>query len=194
MKDLPIRLNAQQLLNWIRAESRRQNILRSLLALMLSIFITSCATVRTEGHDAQPKALLDQIWPLKMRSQPSIRPLNKQDQEYAEAALIQWLEAYLHREYEVVDERFAWTDRKYNDWGPTGLGHALYPENENGRWRVVAEIRQAWHDPGLDLVRMWKVNINGGDHYFAIAMTDQPVPGTRGRHLKARFELKKVVE
>jgi hypothetical protein len=164
----------------------------SVIALIL--FLVS-SFVGLHAKEVKPQsesiALLDRIWPYQI---PHKRPLSKQDQEYAEAALIQWLEAYLHREYEVVEERFSWTDRNDSAWGPVSKGFALYPENENGRWRVVEEVRQAWHDPGLDLVRMWKVNIDGNDHYFAIAMTDQPVPGTRGRHLMARFELKKVIE
>ena len=171
--------------------STRQSILRCLLGAMLSLSIAGCATVRAEDRDAQPAALLDQIWqPLP----PPKRVLSKQDQEYAEATLIQWLEAYLHREYEVVDARYSWIRRKDQAFGQVAQGLALYPENENGRWRVVEEIRQPWHDPGFDLIRMWKININGSDHYFALAMTNYPVPGTRGRNLMAYFELRKVDE
>lgn len=168
--------------------STRQNILRCLFGVMLSITITGCATVRADDHDAQPEALLDRIWSYSL---PSKRPLSKQDQEYAEAAFIQWLEAYLHREYKVIDRRFFWAKGKSAVWVAIGKGHALYPENENGRWRVLEEIEQDWHAPGFDLVRVWKVSIDGKDHYFAIAMTNDPVPGTHGQHLIGRFELEK---
>ena len=169
--------------------STRQSILRCLLGAMLSISIAGCATVRAEGLDAEPKSLLDRIWPYSL---PSKRPLSKQDQEYAEAALIQWLEAYLDPGYKVVDKRFFWNQRNSSEWVAIAKGHALYPENERGRWRVIEEIEQSWRTPGSGLVRLWKVNIDGKDHYFAIAMTDQPVPGTRGRNLIGRFELERI--
>jgi hypothetical protein len=140
---------------------------------------------------SEPIALLDRIWPYQM---PHKRPLSKQDQEYAEAALIQWLEAYLEPEYKVIDKRFFWGERNSVEWVAISKGYALYPENEKGRWRILGEVRQPKHAPGTGLVRMWKVNIDGSDRYFAIAMTDQPVPGTRGRHLIARFQLNKMTD
>ena len=181
----------QQPPSWRRGMSTRQSILRYLLGAMLSISIAGCATVRADDLDAQPKSLLDRIWPYSL---PSKRPLSKRDQEYAEAAFIQWLEAHLRQEYEVIDQRFFWDRKKSDKWVAISKGHALYPENENGRWRVLQEIREGWRNPGFDLVRMWKVKIDGSDHYFAIAMTKYPVPGAHGRRLIGRFELKKVVE
>jgi len=171
--------------------SARQNILRCFFGAVLAVSITGCATIRADNRDTQPEALLDRIWPFSL---PSERPLSKQDQEYAEAALIQWLEAYLDPGYKVVDERFFWASRKHTMWGPLAKGHALYPENEKGRWQVLEEIEQSWRTPGSGLVRLWKVNIDGKDHYFAIAMTESPVPGTRGRRLFARFELEKLID
>jgi hypothetical protein len=161
--------------------------------LMVAVLFTASGLGGLHAKEPQsdPKAPLDQVWSYSL---PSKRPLNKQDQKYAEAALIQWLEAYLHREYEVIDQRYFWISSKYSMWGPTSKGHALYPENEDGRWRVLEEMKQPWRELGLDLVRMWKVSINGKEHYVAIAMTRYPVPGTRGHQLFARFELKKVIQ
>ena len=170
-----------------KPKMRRRKALRCLILLLL-FAIGSLGILHAEESKQTPPALLDEIWPFEL---PHKRPLSKQDQEYAEAALIQWLEAYLHREYEVIETRFFWSRRKESAWGPMNKGHALYPENENSRWRALEEIRQPWHDPGFDLVRLWKVSIDGKDHYFAIAMTDKPVPGTRERHLIGRFELKR---
>lgn len=170
-----------------KPKMRRRKTLRCLILLLL-FAIGSLGILHAEESKQTPPALLDEIWPFEL---PHKRPLSKQDQEYAEAALIQWLEAYLHREYEVIETRFFWSRRKESAWGPMNKGHALYPENENSRWRALEEIRQPWHDPGFDLVRLWKVSIDGKDHYFAIAMTDKPVPGTRERHLIGRFELKR---
>ena len=166
---------------------------RTLQGLMLLLLFTigSLGTLHAEESKQPPPALLDEIWPFEL---PHKRPLSKQDQEYAEAAFIQWLEAYLHREYEVVDQRFFWGDRKKSEWGPASKGHALYFSDEDNRWSNIKELRQAWHDPGFDLVRLWKVNVGGKEHFFAFAMTDRPVPGTRGRRLIGRFELEKVIE
>ncbi len=190
MKNLQSRLRVQQQSDWMRCKSKCQNVLRSLLVLlMLFIFITGCASVRADDLDAKPEALLDRIWPYSLSSK---RPLSKQDQEYAEAALIQWLEAYLEPGFKVVDERFFWDERNSAEWVAISKGHALYPENEKGRWRVLEEIEQSWRTPGSGLVRLWKVDIDGKDHYFAITMTKYPVPGTRGRRLIGRFELERI--
>lgn len=105
---------------------------------------------------------------------------------------MQWLEAYLRNEYQVIDRRFFWGKGESANWVAIGKAHALYLENENGRWHVLEEIEQDWRSPGYDLVRIWKVNIDDQDRYFAIAMTNEPAPGTHGRHLIGRFELEKT--
>ncbi len=170
-----------------KPKMQRRHMLQGLTLLLL--FATgSLGILHAEESKQPPTTLLDEIWPFEL---PHKRPLSKQDQEYAEAALIQWLESYLEPRYNVVDQRFFWDDRKKSTWGPVSKGHALYPENENGRWRVIEEIEQSWRTPGSGLVRLWKVNIQGKDHYFAVSMTQKPVPGTRGRRLIGRFELEK---
>jgi hypothetical protein len=167
--------------------------LRQSLMLLLFFAVGNFGVLHAGEPKPQPKALLDQIWPYQSGSKPYIRPLSKQDQEYAEAALIQWLEAYLHHEYKVVDERFFWDARKNSNWGPIALGHASYIEDEKREWRGV-EIEQPWHSPGFDGVRLWKVNIEGKDNYFVVASTKKPVPGTHGRRLIARFQLEKLIK
>ncbi len=164
---------------------------RLLVTIMLLLATCTFDTLHASEPALQSKSLLDQIWPYSLSSQ---KPLSKQDQKYAEAAFIQWLEAYLRGEYEVSDQHFFWGKGKSAVWVAIGKGHALYPENENGRWRVLEEIEQGWRSPGFDLVRMWKVSMDGKEHYVAIAMTNEPVPGTRGQHLIGRFELRKVIE
>ncbi len=181
----------------LRSSGRKNTLLRQRcmlqgLTILLLFAINSAAMLHAKEQDSQPQALLDQIWPHQYNKLlTDKRPLSKQDQEYAEAALIQWLEAYLEPGYKVVDRRFFWGDPKYSAWVPVSKGHALYPENENGRWRVLEEIVQPSRTPGSGLVRLWKVNIDGKDRYFAISMTEKPVPGTRGRRLIGRFELER---
>ena len=125
------------------------------LILLFCSAVGGIAELHAEEPKSQPKALLDRIWPYELRFQPCIRPLSKQDQDYAEAGLIQWLEAYLEPGHKVVDKRFYWAHRKYHAWVPVSKSHALYPENENGRWRILEEVRQPRHAPGIGLVRMW---------------------------------------
>lgn len=158
------------------------------LAIFLLFPIGSFGTLHAQEPKVQPKALIDQIWPYQM---PYRQPLNKQDQEYAERALVQWLEDYLQDKYKVVDRRFFWDDREKSMWGPISKGHAAYIERQDRAWLGVV-TEDVWSDPGFALLRLWKVDINGNHRYFALAMTRTPIPGTRGRRLMARFELKKT--
>jgi hypothetical protein len=162
---------------------------RLLFALNVCLLLVSCTTFRATAGDASPESLLDRIWP---QSPPPKRILGEQDQQYAEAALVQWLESYLEPAYKVVDKRFFWGDRESSGWVPVGKAHALYNENANGRWRNAQEIEQSWTTPGSGYVRLWKVDIDGRVHYFAVAMTKYPVPGTRGRRLIGRFEIERI--
>jgi hypothetical protein len=166
-------------------------LMPKILVLLVLFQVGSPGMSHAEVPQSAPKAPLDRVWPFSLSSK---RPLSNQDQKYAEAAFIQWLEAYLRREYEVIDRRIFWGKGKSAVWVAIGKGHALYPDNENGQWRVLEEIEQDWSSPGIDLVRIWKVSIDGKTHYLAIAMTNEPVPGTRGHHLIGRFELKKLLE
>lgn len=168
--------------------TNRHGIQAVILCLLVTLGL--CGGLQAQSPAVQSTALLDQIWPYQP---PDRHPLSQRDQEYAEAALIQWLEAYLHHEYEVIDQRFFWDARNNSMWGPIGIGHASYIEDEQYKWRGV-EIKQPWHSPGNDPAMLWKVVIDGQSHYFALAMTKKPVPGTRGRRLIARFELRKRVE
>jgi hypothetical protein len=168
---------------------RYRNMLQAMV--FLSLLVASClAVLHAEDSKSRPKALLDQIWPYQMAHR---QPLSKQDQEYAQTALILWVESYLKDEYKIVDERFFWSDRKDSMWGPISKGHSAYIEREDREWQGVV-TEQPWHDPGFALIRMWKIDANGASRYVAIVMARTPIPGTRGRRLMARFELKKQVE
>jgi hypothetical protein len=167
----------------------RQGTLRAAMWLLLAV--APLGMLHAGEPKTQPKALLDQIWPSPVAFQSRKQPLSEQDQAYAEAALIQWLESYLDPAYKVIDQRFFWLDRKYSSWVPVSKGHASSIGAEDSPWHGV-EIEQSWRVPGSGFVRLWKVGIDGKDHYFAVAMTQQPVPGTHGRRLFARFELQKI--
>jgi hypothetical protein len=132
---------------------------------------------------ANPKALLDQIW----KPTPLKPLLNKQDQKYAQSSLAHWLETYLRFEYEVVDQRFHWGDSKRLGWIGVGKGHASHIGKES-KWEG-ATVQQDW---GPDVAWLWRVQIDGEARYFAVAMSNDPVPGTRGHYLIGRFELKKI--
>jgi hypothetical protein len=171
--------------------SLRHWIFLSVIALILFLVNSFVGLHAKEVKpQSEPIALLDQIWqPLP----PLKRVLSKQDQKYAEATLIQWLQTYLRNEYEVIDQGFFWEKKGFSTWAAIGTGYAAPISGEGSKWRGV-EIDEAWYNPASDPIRMWKVNVNGEDCYFAVVMTNQPVPGTRGRPLVGRFKLKKIIE
>ena len=172
-----------------KPKMRRRHMLQGLTLLLL--FATgSLRILHAEEPKSQPQALLDQIW---MPLPPLKRVLSKQDQEYAEVALIQWVETYLRGEYEVIDKGFFWKSRKLSGWAAIGSGYASAISGEGSKWRGL-EIDEAWYRPALDPIRLWKVSIDGRDHYFAVAATKKPVPGTRSHRLIGRFELKKMIK
>lgn len=154
------------------------------MALLMCI-LAGCSTLHAGERDSQSTRLLVRVWP---HTPPLESVLSKQDQEYAEAALAQWLEAYLHREYEIVDRKFFWTEPDSSEWGPLRQAYANRMMTE---WSGTV-IDPPWREPGYDLATVWKLQIDGEAHYFAQAMTDQPVPGTRGRQLGGHFQLRKV--
>lgn len=177
----PRRLNALSALNGIAA---------TLMVAVLATMLIGCAGLPAgSARASEPQALLDRIWPYLP---PSRQVLSEQDQEYAEDTLIQWLESYLDPAYKVVDKRFYWSDRDDIAWVPVAKSHALYNENADGRWNDAQEIEQSWRTPGTGLVRLWKLDIGGNQHYLAVAMTKYPVPGTGGRRLIGRFELQRI--
>lgn len=181
----------------IRSRSRRGNAARSQarhltfgLILLFCSALGGIAELHAEEPKSQPQALMDQIW---MPLPPLKRVLSKQDQEYAEVALIQWVETYLRGEYEVIDQEFFWKNRKLSGWAAIGSGYASSISGEGSKWRGL-EIDETWYRSALDPIRLWKVSIDGRDHYFAVAATKKPVPGTRRHRLIGRFELEKVIE
>ena len=91
----------------LRSSGRKNTLLRQRcilqgLTILLLFAINSAAMLHAKEQDSQPQALLDQTWPHQYNKLlTDKRPLSKQNQEYAEAALIQWLEAYLEPGYKV---------------------------------------------------------------------------------------------
>jgi hypothetical protein len=169
-------------------KSQRRSLWRYALAmLLLACALAGCRALPTADRDPQADALLDRIWPELPRAR---QVLSKQDQTYAEAALSHALETYLHREYEVVDQRFFWNQPNRHSWSALGKSHGSLIQNN---WSGVL-VEQDWSEPGFDQVALWKVVIAGKTHYLAIAMTDQPVSGSGDRHLIGRFELKKLTD
>lgn len=169
-------------------KSKCPNLWRHALAmLLLACALAGCRALPAAGRGPPVDALLDQIWPELPRTN---QVLSRQDQAYAEAALAHLLETYLHREYEVVDQRFFWNQPHRHSWSALGKSHGSLIQNNWGG----ALVDQDWSEPGFDQVALWKVVIAGKTHYFAIAMTDQPVSGAGDRYLIGRFELKKSTD
>lgn len=172
-----------------RKQPCRRALRHALALLLLGFALVACRSMQlpASAADRDADTFLDRIWPQLPAAE---RVLDARDQDYAEAALTQWLQAYLHREYEVVDRRFFWTPPNSSEWVAVSKGHGSRLPKE---WEAVV-LRQAWHEPGSDLATVWKASVAGEERYFAVAMTDQPVPGTGGRRLVGRYELRKASE
>ena len=161
--------------------------LRGRFALLsLALALGGCQSLSASEGKPSAASLLDQVPAPSFVPAAPKRVLDEQDQAYAEAALTHWLEVYLNRKYEVVDQRFFWTPRDSSKWAALGTAIGLRVETILGARATVAV---PWRSPGSDLAEVWEVEYQGTTRIFAMAMTDAPVPGTRGRRLMGYFEL-----
>ncbi|TXI48506.1 MAG: hypothetical protein E6Q50_11015 [Lysobacter sp.] len=68
-------------------------------------------------------------------------------------ALDAWLSAYLKDEYRIVDRRYFAVDRKDFLW----VAIAKFVGNAIERPLGACVERQPWHEPGYDLVQVWRM-------------------------------------
>jgi hypothetical protein len=172
----------------MRAKSKNWRVSCRIFFLLLSMLVSGCGTLAGSHGEVQPKALLDQIWPY---FPPPKRVMSKQDQQYAEVALVRWLETCLDEKYEVIDQRIYWPRVKQIKWAGIGKEHGNRIRSEE--WGGV-EIEPGCNGLDYNPVITWQVNFEGELRFFAITMTDQPVPGSGSRHLFGRFELRKKTD
>jgi hypothetical protein len=169
---------------------RRSARLRGMFALLaLALALGGCRSLSASESERPSASLLDQVPAPSFAPAPPKRVLEEQDQAYAEAALTHWLEVYLNRKYEVVDRRFFWAPQGSSQWAALGTTIGLRVRTIFGG-RTTVDI--PWQSPGIDLAEVWEVEYQGTTRIFAMAMTDEPVPGTRGRRLMGYFELKRL--
>lgn len=171
---------------WRRQPTRSHGVF-ALLALALAL--GGCQSLSASEGERSAESLLDQVpAPAFVPAAPK-RVLNEQDQAYAAAALTHWLEVYLNRKYEVVDQRFFWAPPGSSGWASLGTAIGLRITTIFG---AKTTVDVPWQSPGFDLAEVWEVEYQGTTRIFAMAMTDDPVPGTRGRRLVGYFELKRL--
>lgn len=171
---------------------KRPARLRGAFALLgLALALGGCRSLSASEGEQPTASLLDQVPAPSFVPAVPKRVLDEQDQAYAEAALTHWLEVYLNRKYEVVDQRFFWTPRDSSKWAALGTAIGLRVRTIFGT-RTTVDV--PWQSPGFDLAEVWEVEYQGTTRIFAMAMTDEPVPGTRGRRLMGYFELKRRMD
>lgn len=165
----------------------RLSVVLWLFAAQMLGVLAGCATLQTseQAPQQQPIRLLDRIW---LQTPPLKSALSAQGQKYAEATLTQWLETYLHQQYEITDRKFFWVEQDSTEWAKL---RANYINRMKTEWsgRLVVP---SWQEPGYDLLPVWRVEVDGTAHYFTMAMTDQSIPRMRGRQLVGHFQLRKL--
>ena len=171
---------------WRRQPTRLRGVF-ALLALVLAL--GGCRSLSASEGERPAASLLDQVPAPSFVSATPRRVLDEQDQAYAEAALSHWLEVYLNRKYDVVDQKFFWAPQGSSEWAALGTAIGLRVSTIFGA-RTTVDV--PWKSPGFDLAEVWEVEYQGTRRIFAMAMTDEPVPGTRGRRLMGYFELKRL--
>lgn len=162
---------------------------RTMALLLLVLSLSGCQSLSANEGEPGKASLLDQLPAPSFTPEAPKRVLDPQDQAYAEAALTHWLEVYLNRKYEVVGERFFWTPRDYSSWAAVGTAIGQRVSTISGK-RTTVDV--PWQSPGVDLAEVWEVEHQGTTHILALAMTDEPVPGTHGRRLLGYFELQRL--
>ena len=168
---------------------RQQPALLRCIFVLLALALGGCRSLSASEGERATASLLDQVPAPSFVAAAPKQVLGEQDQVYAEAALTHWLEVYLNRKYGVVDQRFFWRPQGSSEWAALGTAIGLRVRTIFG---ASAIVDVPWQSPGLDLAEVWEVEYQGTTRIFAIAMTDEPVPGTRGRRLMGYFELKRL--
>lgn len=148
--------------------------------LLKSILLTALLGMTAGCPATEDATLIDQLpaW-----SDPQGQPLSPQQQTRTEQALSSWLSNYMKGEYTITAQRYFLTRKDFTTWNAVEKLIGNYVEQDLGG----TQERYSWHDPGIDLVAVWKV---GDDpRRIAVAMTKEPL--TDGRRLIGYFELTK---
>lgn len=100
--------------------------------------------------------------------------------------LSEWLKTYLKDEYEIVDRRFYAVDREDFLW----VGIAKFVGNSIEQPLGACVERQPWHDPGYDLVQVWRVPSKPYTRIAVAVANDETAE--RGDRVVGYFELKRT--
>jgi hypothetical protein len=118
------------------------------------------------------------------------------EQKHAKAAMVQWMELFLHAKYQVVvkDQRFVLTQSGFTDTASIRSTADLYVEQNLGAVRqpVIWYDDRSYsyhrdHEYGYEIM-LWKLN-GESPRYIAMVVGSEFLPGTRKRRLVGYFEL-----
>lgn len=120
---------------------------------------------------------------------PQNRPVSARDLPEEKAAMARWLEQYSRGKYGVIDQRFVMTRPGFTEWAALQSHVVQYLYRELGATPIGQEWKEEeWKEIDAYLVSFWRVD-QGTPRYFAVVMTDEPLPGPEERSLVGYFEL-----
>lgn len=169
----------------------RKPRLGSVLAFLLvaACVMSGCQTVKP-GNSVLDR-LQDSATPA-----PLDRPSPPSEQRQAKAAMVQWLEQYLHEKYRVtvIDQRFVLTAPGFTDGARIRSKANQYVEQKLGGvaqpvvW-YEDEYFFSHHDVEKGYrIMLWKLG-DDSPRYISMVTGSDFLPGTRKRHLVGYFEL-----
>ena len=100
--------------------------------------------------------------------------------------LADWLKTYLKDDYDIVDQRFYVVGREDFLW----VAISKFVGNSIEQPLGVCVERQAWHDPGYDLVQVWRVPSAPYTRIAVATMNDDA--DRRGDRVVGYFELRRI--
>lgn len=106
------------------------------------------------------------------------------EQRSAKAAMVQWVEQYLKREYRVVGQRFVLTQPGFTAGASIGSkAHQYATQNLGGTMQV-----DGWFDDDNYMMFLWAFG-DSSPRYVAFVLTRDFLPGTSERRMVGYLEL-----
>ncbi len=166
---------------WRQPFRRRFARALGLVPLSIAFGIAGCAVIEETPlitASASETSSLGSIAPLPHARVASDTASNER--------LAEWLRAYLKDEYEIVDRRFYAVDREDFLW----VAVAKFVGNAIERPLGACVERQAWHDPGYDLVQVWRMPSKPYTRIAVAVANDEAAK--RNDRVVGYFELRRI--
>lgn len=171
-----------------RRRSPKFSCMMIIACIIITTSSTACSTTAHEQHSKSHTSLLDIIW---QPFPPMKRVMPPQDQNYSQLMLSRWIESCSDFKYKVTEEQYLWLEPDYSAWSAIAKSYAnMLASSEYKEKPIELDCDVQGYHP----LSVWSIELDGINRYVAISMTDSPVPGSGGRRLFGRFELKRLRE